>query len=87
MFNYQILSRANLHSGYVFNDRIDISTSLQGKVYNDALSVIMESANFNLDIGDNAKIDIGQAVDYIKSGEAEIEAAVQTKTAAFNLNA
>ena len=53
----------------------------------DALSVIMESANFNLDIGDNAKIDIGQAVDYIKSGEAEIEAAVQTKTAAFNLNA
>lgn len=37
MFNYQILSRANLHSGYIFNDRIDISTSLQCKMYNDAL--------------------------------------------------
>ena len=56
-------------------------------VNNGALQVTMESANFDINIGESAKIDVGQAINYIKSGEAEIEAAVQKETAAFNLNA
>jgi len=38
IFNYQILKRANLHSGYIFNNRIDCSMSLESKMYADSLN-------------------------------------------------
>lgn len=37
IYNYQILKRNNLHSGYIFNSKIDASTSLDARIYNDAL--------------------------------------------------
>lgn len=38
-------------------------------------------------IGESARIDVGEAINYIKTGTAEIAAAVQEGTAAFDLNA
>jgi len=38
MYNYQIIQKANLHSGYIFNNKIDNSQSLQSKMYNDSLN-------------------------------------------------
>lgn len=38
IFNYQILKRANLHSGYIFNTKIDNSSSLESKMYMDSLN-------------------------------------------------
>lgn len=56
-------------------------------VNNGAFQIVMESADFNINIGESAKIDTGLAIDYIKSGEVEIEAAVQQGTNGFNANA
>ncbi|MBQ8676857.1 MAG: hypothetical protein IJ529_00110 [Alphaproteobacteria bacterium] len=36
-YQYQILQRANLHSGFIFNQRIDLSPSLESRMYSDAL--------------------------------------------------
>lgn len=47
-------------------------------VNNGAFQVVMESTDFNVNVGESARIDVGQAINYIKSGEAEIGAAVQT---------
>jgi len=44
-------------------------------------------AEINVAVGDAARIDVGEALNYIKTGTAEIEAVAQEKTAAFNLNA
>lgn len=61
------------------------------------LSVVLKEAKFDVvisaeaplqvNVGESAKIDVGQAIDYIKSGEAEINAAVTAGTNAFNTNA
>ena len=56
-------------------------------VNNGAFQVVMESADFNINIGESAKIDTGQAIDYIKSGQAEIEQAVGAGITEFNTNA
>ena len=37
IYNYQIMLRGNLHSGYIFNNKIDVSSSLESRLYNDAL--------------------------------------------------
>lgn len=38
MFNYQLIQRANLHSGFIINNRIDSSASLSSKMYGDAVN-------------------------------------------------
>ena len=37
MYNYQIIQRSNLHSGFIVNSRIDIALSLDARIYNDSL--------------------------------------------------
>lgn len=49
--------------------------------------VISAEAQMQVNVGESAKIDVGQAINYIKSGEAEINAAVIAGTSAFNANA
>lgn len=41
-------------------------------------NVVIDSSNFDVNIGESARIDVGQAVTYIKSGEKEIETYVET---------
>lgn len=48
---------------------------------------VSPQAEINVAVGDAARIDVGEALNYIKSGQAEIEQAVADGTAAFNLNA
>lgn len=36
--SYQIMQKANLHSGFIFNNRIDLALSLESKMYSDALN-------------------------------------------------
>ena len=50
-------------------------------------NVIIDTENYNAVIGEVAKIDVGQAINYIKSGEAEIEQAVDAGIAEFDANA
>ena len=50
-------------------------------------NVIIDAENYNAVIGESAKIDAGQAINYIKSGEAEIEQAVDAGIAEFDSNA
>lgn len=50
-------------------------------------NVIIDTENYNAVIGESAKIDAGQAINYIKSGEAEIEQAVDAGIAEFDSNA
>ncbi len=50
-------------------------------------NVIIDTENYNAVIGEVAKIDVGQAINYIKSGEAEIEKAVDDGIAEFDANA
>lgn len=38
MYNYQIIKRANLHSGYIFNNKIDSSITLESHMYSDAVN-------------------------------------------------
>lgn len=35
--SYQIMQKANLHSGFIFNNRIDLALNLESKMYSDAL--------------------------------------------------
>jgi hypothetical protein len=48
---------------------------------------VSPQAEISVTVGDAARIDVGEALNYIKSGQAEIEAVVEEKTAAFNENA
>lgn len=48
---------------------------------------VTASAPLDVVVGESARIDVGAAVNYIKSGQAEIEQAVASGTAAFNMNA
>ena len=50
-------------------------------------AAVIEQAPLEVAVGESARIDVGTAINYIKSGEAEIEAAVQEGTAAFDLHA
>ncbi|MBP5352546.1 MAG: hypothetical protein J6Y91_02120 [Alphaproteobacteria bacterium] len=69
---------------------------MQYNVENSNIAVTVTAANFDVvvssaaplevAIGESAKMDVGAAVNYIKSGEAEITAAVSSGTTAFNLN-
>lgn len=70
---------------------------MQYNVDNSEIAVTLTSSKFDVavtaqtpievDVGDAARMDVGAAVNYIKSGQAEIEQAVADGTAAFNLNA
>ena len=70
---------------------------MQIDVEDKQLSVVLNEAKFDValttdapldvNVGESAKIDVGQAVDYIKSGEAEIEQAVDSGLDEFNANA
>ena len=50
-------------------------------------NVIIDTENYNAVIGEVAKIDVGQAINYIKSGENEIKATVVSGVEVFNSNA
>ena len=50
-------------------------------------AAVIGQAPLEVAIGESARIDVGQAINYIKTGTAEIAAAVQEGTAAFDLNA
>ena len=56
-------------------------------VNNGAFQVVMESVDLNVVVGESARIDVGEAINYIKSGQAEIEEAVIAGKNAFNANA
>ena len=49
---------------------------MQYSIDTGTFQVVMESADINAVVGENARIDVGQALDYIKTGTAEIEEAV-----------
>lgn len=48
---------------------------------------ISPQAEISVAVGDAARIDVGEALNYIKTGQAEIQEVVIEKTAAFNENA
>ena len=50
-------------------------------------AAVIGQAPLEVAIGESARIDIGEAINYVKSGAAEIAAAVQEGTTAFDLNA
>ena len=50
-------------------------------------AAVIGQAPLEVAIGESARIDVGTAINYIKTGTAEIEAAVQEGTAAFDLHA
>lgn len=70
---------------------------MQYNVDNGDIAVTVTAAKFDMSItsgvplevavGECARMDVGAAVNYIKSGEAEIAAAVSSGTTVFNLNA
>lgn len=60
---------------------------MQIDVNNGAFQVVMESVDLNVVFGDSAKIDVGYAINYIKSGQAEIEEAVDAGIAEFDASA
>lgn len=60
---------------------------MQYNVENSNIAVTLTTAQIDVVVGDAARIDVGAAVNYIKSGQAEIQEVVDSGTAAFNLNA
>ena len=69
--------------------QIDVEDKQLSVVLNEAKfdAVITAEAPLDVNVGESAKIDVGQAIDYIKSGQAEVQAVVDSGTAAFNANA
>lgn len=49
---------------------------MQYSIDTGTFQVVMESADINAVVGENARIDVGQAINYIQTGTAEIEDAV-----------
>lgn len=49
---------------------------MQYSIDTGTFQVVMESADINAVVGENARIDVGQAINYIKTGTSEIEEAV-----------
>ena len=50
---------------------------MQYEINSANLTVVMESTDINAIVGENAKIDVGEALSYIETGTAEIDEAVQ----------
>lgn len=48
---------------------------------------VTESAPLNVVVGESARIEVGEAINYIKAGQAEIEEAVQEGISDFDANA
>lgn len=69
--------------------QIDVEDKQLAVVLNEAKydAVITAEAPLDVNVGESAKIDVGQAIDYIKSGQAEVQEVVDSGTAAFNANA
>jgi len=51
------------------------------------MTVVMEGAEINAIVGENARIEISEALNYIKTGQAEITEEAARQKAAFNVNA
>lgn len=51
------------------------------------LYAVFEGVDYEVIVGDSAKIEVGQAINYIKSGKAEIQEGVDEVLNAFNANA
>lgn len=51
------------------------------------LETKIDGGNLEVVIGDSAKMEVNEAVNYIKSGQAEVQQVVDTGTATFNANA
>lgn len=49
--------------------------------------VVLESADINAVVGESARIEVGEAINYIKTGQTEIGEAVQEGIASFDSNA
>lgn len=60
---------------------------MQYDVNSGVLQVVIEGEEINAVVGESARIDVGTAIDYIKTGQAEIEEAVQEGISEFNDNA
>lgn len=60
---------------------------MQYDVNSGVLQVVIEGEEINAVVGESARIDVGTAIDYIKTGQAEIEEAVQEGISDFNDNA
>lgn len=60
---------------------------MQYNIDTGTFQVVMESTDINAVVGENARIQVEQAIDYIRSGQAEIEEAVQQGIASFDSNA
>jgi hypothetical protein len=60
---------------------------MQTTVNNGELTTVFETAEFNVNVGESAKIEVNEAVNYIKSGIAEVHEAVSDITEEFDAHA
>ena len=60
---------------------------MQYDVNNGLLQVVIDGEEINAVVGEAAQIDVGEAINYIQSGKAEIEEAVEEGISDFNENA
>ena len=60
---------------------------MQYDVNNGLLQVVIEGEEINAVVGEAAQIDVGEAINYIQTGTAEIEQAVEEGITQFNGNA
>ena len=60
---------------------------MQYNIDTGTFQVVMESADINAIVGESARIEVGEAINYIRSGQAEIGEAVQQGIASFDSNA
>lgn len=54
---------------------------------NATVVTVLEGSNFDVNVGESAKLQVNEAINYIKSGQAEIAETVGDITTAFNENA
>ena len=66
-------------------DSVDLNVNIAGDA--NVTTQISDGQPYNVTLGKNAEIDAGQAIVFIKSGTAEIEAAVASGTDAFDAHA
>lgn len=66
-------------------DSVDLNVNIAGDA--NVTTQISDGQPYNVTLGKNAEIDAGQAIVFIKSGTAEIEAAVASGTDAFDSHA
>ena len=60
---------------------------MQYNIDTGTFQVVMESADINAVVGESARIEVGEAINYIQSGAQEIAEAVQEEIASFDSNA